>query len=299
MEKKYSLANFPGPITPIVVIGARNRASNGPTPARLRECIDGHKKLERGAGMDIVQLFAYFVDATLVALGALVAVNSKWAERHKRRVGGALVVLGLVALAFTIVQGARENAAAKRRDEAEALNVKLQGEILEISKENREITTETLRVALGDPDNPPYLWTDFDVTRRHLLADVYIVNPSKKYGAHSVSASMPMDTPAPVASRAASVPPDSRVPADFPNKLGVGSNRQVLPELDAIGARRIFESTIASSAGSWAQVTLMVRSSATTVLQAVRVSKLDDPSTIVFSKQDPGFPPDFPWPTPH
>jgi hypothetical protein len=245
----------------------------------------------------MVEVFAYCVNAALVVLGGVVAVNPTWAERSKKEVGGALVALGLFALIFTWIQGAREEAAAERRDEAESLNVKLQGEILEISKQNRETTTETLRAALGDPDNPPYLWSDFDFKTKPLRSQVYIMNSSRKYAAHSVTASLTLDGTFLVTSRGASVPPGNRVPAAFPNKMGIDSNALALPQLDKIGGRYIFVNTIASSAGSYVQVTLMVRSSETDVRQAVRVSKIDDRSKIVFTRQDDGFPSDFAWPT--
>ncbi len=247
--------------------------------------------------MDMVQFFAYVVNAALVVIGGIVTVYSRWAERNKITVLCALISLGFAALAFTWVQGAREQTAVEEQSKLQTRNSKLQEEILAISKQNREITTETLRAALGDPDNPPYLWSSFDFKRKPLRSYVYIKNSSQKYAAHSVTASLRPDAVLTITSSAASIPPNNRVPASFPNKVGVESNVLDLPQLDAIGAQINFVNTIASSAGSYVQVTAMVRSSETTVLQAVRLSTTDDRSKIILSRQDDGFPSDHAWPT--
>lgn len=245
--------------------------------------------------MDMVEFLAYFVTAALVVIGAIATVNQTWTERHNRGVGGALIALGLIALACTWVQGRREDKALKEQSLLQVRNTKLQEEILAVSKQNREITSETLRAALGDPDNPPYLWSNFDFKIRPLRSYVYIKNSSQKYAARSVTASLRSD--ATLTSSAASIPPNNRVPARFPNKVGVESNLLNLPQLDAIGAHISLVNTIASAAGSYVQVTAMVRSSETTVLQAVRLSKIDDRSKIILSREDDGFPSDYVWPS--
>lgn len=99
-----------------------------------------------------------------------------------------------------------------------------------------------------------------------------------------------------ILTEAESVPPNSRVPAATPNKVGLPSTIVYVPQLAKVGSRITFVAVIASSAGSFSQVTALVRSSQTEVSQAIRVYRTADRSKIIFSRTDTGFPTDFAWP---
>lgn len=247
-----------------------------------------------------MEFLTYVAHAILISLGAAVTVNPDWAARNKARVGGTLVVFGFIALGLTGVQSSRENAelnkALETQSELVASNLKLQKENLALSTENRELANETLRVALGDPDNPPFLYvSDFDFGGRMPKGHAYVMNSSVKYAAQNVTVSLKLDGET-VTSVTVSIPPSNRTPAALPNRVGVVSNSIDVPSLAKVGARATYVSVIASSAGSYQQVTGMVRSTDSRVLQATRVSKLNDRRKIIFSREDAAFPKDFVWP---
>lgn len=264
----------------------------------------------------MIEFLSYFAGVILVLLGAIVAVNSKWVERRKVAVVLTLAAAGLVdlwatqraagrgdaAIAELKVTSAELKVASSEQTRLAGLNSKLQAEILLVSKENRELSevnrglsTEALTIARGDPATPPYLWlSSFDIRSELPHATLYFMNPSKKYAARDVNASLRFDH-ATFTTEAKSVPPNSRAPAPIPNIAGLPSAKISVASLSKQGARVLFVSVIASGAGSYSQVTALIRSE-NKVLQAMRLYRADDPSKIVDSKSEPGFPADFKWP---
>lgn len=165
-----------------------------------------------------------------------------------------------------------------------------------LAERNSDLAGETLRTARGDPDNPPYLmFADFRFDEKPLRATIYLKNSSKNYAAQNVTSSVNLDGII-VTSRGTSVPPNNRAPAAFPNRFGVDSNVLHLPQLESVGSNVTFVTVIASSAGAYAQVSGLVRSSETSILQSVRVSPINDRSKVILSHSDPGFPANFAWP---
>lgn len=248
----------------------------------------------------MLEFFAYAVNTALIALGAVVTVHPGWVEQRKALIGGSMVALGVLALILTGIQSAHESAELKdalsKQSQLVGSNLELQKENLALSRENRDLSTKTLRAALGDPDKPPYLYFDFHLPEAPLRSQLYVKNSSREHAAHSVTVSLMLDGGVVVTSGGVSVPPANRVPANFPNKVGIQSNSMNLPQLENVGEQFVVVSIIASTIGSFQQVTGMIRSSEKTVLQAVRVSRLNDPSNLIFSTQDREFPADFVWP---
>ena len=241
---------------------------------------------------------------------------SKWVEDNKGKVLGAYFILGLLTFFLSVnadqrnrdTEAERDNVVAKLDDSVQEQNrlsernSALQQETLALSKENRELSNELLQRTRGDPNNPPYLYFfEFVLNKSPPLVRPYLVNSSAEYAAREVTVSMELGGSL-FTSEAYSLPPSNgfigRASVTVPNTAGRDSRSIGLPAIQQVGRKTVIPSLLVSSAGSYRQITALIRQSDTVVLQAARVYRDQDRSNPIFARSDPGFPDDFDWPTP-
>jgi hypothetical protein len=248
----------------------------------------------------------------LLVAGIAVTLWSKWVEKNKWTTFAAFLLLGIVAMIFTIASDLQDAATELERDDAigglelsmqeqerlEIRNSQLQEEAIELSRELRQLSSETLLSVIGDRDTPPYLYLfDFNISREEgPRVRPYLVNPSRAYAARDCTVSMSFDGGRQATSEAYSVPPDSRVPVAMPGTGVFSFQFLTLKQLQGVGDVITFTTGIACSAGTYVQQTSATKSAVDSLVQRTRVFRVADRSAPIFSKTDDGFPASFAWP---